>query len=84
MPSEEVLKTMTIKYPYKGLRIQIAGVAGQNFHGYEMADPHPEHIGKLGIITEDTDDNGLQCSPYIRLDDGTELRGYECWWHATP
>lgn len=69
-----------LKRPYKGLRIQIAQAEGGDFHGYTMHDPNPEYAGKLGIITEDIDDDGQECSPYIRLDDGTELRGYDCWW----
>ena len=50
--------------------------------GYKMGsskiplkDPHPEHIGKKGIIAEL--DDGM---PHIILDDGTELDGCECWW----
>ena len=32
------------------------------------------HIGKYGLIEEDGD------TVKITLDDGTILRGYECWW----
>ena len=45
-----------------------------------LADPHPEHIGKIGTITAiDSDDD----MPHITLDDGIELLGCECWWEKS-
>jgi len=48
-----------------------------------MRQPHPEHNGKKGTITdfwpvrlEDEEFN----IPVITLDDGTVLKGYDCWW----
>lgn len=58
-----------------GDRVVIVRAEGSYFKGIPMRDPHPEHIGKKGIIVEL--DDGM---PTIRLDDGTILRGYECWW----
>jgi len=42
-----------------------------------LRDPHPEHIGKGGVITAVDSEDGM---PHIRLDNGTELLGCECWW----
>lgn len=65
----------------KGLRIKIEKAVGMPFNeNYVMNDPRPEHTEKLGWIVKDEDENGNLISPYIQLDDGTELRGYECWW----
>ena len=43
-----------------------------------LNDPHPEHIGKKGIIIGFHPE--LSSSPEIQLEDGTILFGYECWW----
>lgn len=51
-----------------------------------MRQPHPEQEGKLGYITgtETLDLGGSYLDnldiPVITLDDGTILKGYECWW----
>ena len=46
--------------------------------------PHPQHGGKLGTITDSTVWSFGFSSwfdvPVITLDDGTVLKGYECWW----
>lgn len=47
-----------------------------------LRDPHPEHIGKSGTITAIDGDDGM---PHIKLDDGVEILGCECWWQpVTP
>ncbi len=43
--------------------------------GIPLKDPHPEHLGKVGIIT--SIDNGV---PRIILYDGVVLEGCDCWW----
>jgi hypothetical protein len=48
-----------------------------------MRQPHPEHEGKEGSITgkEEMDMGDMKFNvPVITLDDGTVLKGYECWW----
>ena len=45
-----------------------------------LRDPHPEHIGKSGIIISVDEADKI---PRIRLDDGTELSGSECWWQPS-
>jgi hypothetical protein len=51
---------------------------------YPMRQPHGGHEGKLGNITgtETLDLGGFDmlAVPVITLDDGTVLKGYECWW----
>jgi len=45
--------------------------------------PFPEHEGKEGAIsgTEPIKFMGRKIDvPVITLDDGTILKGYECWW----
>jgi len=45
--------------------------------------PFPEHEGKEGAITgtEAIGFMGRKINvPVITLDDGTILKGYECWW----
>ena len=42
-----------------------------------LRDPHPEHIGKSGTIVAIDEEDGM---PHIKLDDGTELEGGDCWW----
>ncbi len=49
-------------------------------HVYTRADPHPEHVEKLGTIIAIRKTGGLKGSPKILLDDGTIIWGYECWW----
>jgi hypothetical protein len=52
-----------------------------------MRQPYPENEGKLGTITgtEPIEIFGEKLDvPVITLDDGTELRGYECWWEPVP
>jgi len=47
------------------------------------SQPHSEAVGKFGvIISHETVRIGRHAIsvPVIRLDDGQELRGYECWW----
>ncbi|MEE9569299.1 MAG: hypothetical protein V3W37_07935 [Candidatus Binatia bacterium] len=65
------------------LRVRIVQASGtflsDIYHGSEgvaLRDPHPEHIGKEGRIVAWAEG----ASPLIRLDDGTELWGSECWW----
>jgi hypothetical protein len=62
-----------------GDRVRIAPVK------FPLRQPHLEHEGKPGTITgkESITDNGgrhMFYVPVITLDDGTVLRGYECWW----
>jgi len=48
-----------------------------------MRQPNAGHEGKLGIITgsELVGYGRMQFPvPVITLDDGTILKGYECWW----
>jgi hypothetical protein len=48
-----------------------------------LNQPHPEHEGKEGNITgiEPMSFGSMRIdTPVITLDDGTVLRGYECWW----
>lgn len=48
-----------------------------------MRQPNPSEVGKLGIITgtEPVSLGGTSFDvPVITLDDGTILKGYECWW----
>jgi len=50
---------------------------------WPMNQPYPEHEGKLGTITasEPFEIKGFQVNiPVITLDDGSVVRGYECWW----
>lgn len=49
-----------------------AGVSGG-------ANPHPEHVGKQGIITSIRNIEGT-LSPVITLQDGSVVGGWECWW----
>jgi hypothetical protein len=49
---------------------------GDGVHGN---NPHPEHIGKLGVITSIRMVEGTQ-SPVIELVDGAVVGGWECWW----
>jgi hypothetical protein len=48
-----------------------------------LRQPHPNHEGKLGTITGSEpvrlEDMKFDV-PVITLDDGTILKGYECWW----
>jgi hypothetical protein len=50
--------------------------------GAGLKNPHPEHIGKLGIISKITRVQGT-LTPIITLEDGTEVGGWECWWEPT-
>lgn len=48
-----------------------------------MNQPHPEHESKEGSITgiEPVSIGNTHIDvPVITLDDGTILKGYECWW----
>lgn len=47
---------------------------------WPMRQPYPEHVGKTGTITGTKKVGEGFSSPVITLDDGTVLRGYECWW----
>jgi hypothetical protein len=42
-------------------------------------NPHPEHIGKVGVITSLRKIEG-HLSPVITLTDGSVVGGWECWW----
>jgi hypothetical protein len=60
-----------------GDRVRIAPVS------VPMRQPHPEHEGKHGTITgkEPMELGDMTFNtPVITLDDGTILKGYECWW----
>ena len=60
-----------------GTRVRIPTVTSP------MRQPHPEQTGKLGIITgsETVEFLGHKVeTPVITLDDGSVLKGYECWW----
>ena len=58
-----------------GDKVVIVKAEGCTIGKLPLRDPHPEHIGKCGTIIKIED--GM---PHIKLDDGTELEGYECWW----
>jgi hypothetical protein len=48
-----------------------------------MRQPNPQHEGKEGTITgvEPTAFRDIKFDvPVITLDDGSVVRGYECWW----
>jgi len=63
-----------------GTRVRITRASGTVFSGEALrADPFPEHCGKEGEIVKYVSFDRYE-TPLIRLDDGTELRGYECWW----
>jgi len=51
--------------------------------GYPARQPHPEHEGKIGCITAteavSMGDTTFDV-PVITLEDGTVLKGYDCWW----
>ena len=60
-----------------GTRVRIFPV------GPPMRQPHPEHNGKKGTITDfwPVRSGGEDFNiPVITLDDGTVLKGYDCWW----
>ena len=59
-----------------GTRVQIVKAEGLGLK-LPLRDPHPEHIGKKGVIAGVDESDGM---PKIQLDDGTTLFGYECWW----
>ena len=42
-----------------------------------------ESLG-FGVLAEWVDLGGGLMTPRIVFDDGTELHGYECWWHPAP
>lgn len=67
---------MDIKYP---TRCQIIDVSDAAFrlHGWKMRTPDESkpHIGKQGTAHLEN-----EYSVRIRLDDGSELMGSECWW----
>lgn len=74
---------MAYKVP-PGTRVRIARASGEPFNGDVVkSDPFPEHCGKEGEIVKYVS-FGRYETPLIRLDDGTELRGYECWWEPIP
>ena len=67
------------KFP-SGTRIRLAKASGTVFSGEVLrADPFPQHCGKEGQIVKYVSFDRYE-TPLIRLDDGTELRGHECWW----
>jgi hypothetical protein len=60
-----------------GERVRITPVDGLR------KQPFPEHEGKYGSITGKepmTLGDMTFDIPVITLDDGTILKGYECWW----
>lgn len=62
-----------------GDRVEIVKAEGMTIGNAKLPlkDPHPEHIGKRGIIFKiDKDDN----MPHIELDNGVKLLGCDCWW----
>lgn len=63
-----------IKYP---TRCKIIDATGEKFAGYDCKTPEisKPHIGKIGIADKSEGGNVL-----IKLEDGTILHGYECWW----
>ena len=64
-----------------GMRVRIAQAEGRTMAGIPLRDPHPEHIAKLGTIIAEEELTGWGFGiPVIKLDDGTVLRGSECWW----
>jgi hypothetical protein len=62
------------KYPV-GTRIVILDVDGMIYHGLPIKTGHPEHVGKHGTLVSWQD--GI---PLLKLDDGNEVEGCECWW----
>lgn len=63
------------KYPVS-TRIVILNVDGMIYHGLLIrTGPHPEYVGKHGALVSWED--GV---PLLRLDDGSQLEGCECWW----
>ena len=73
--------------PRRGTVVVIVRAEGQTladlFPGARpvgLRDPHPEHIGKRGVIVGATE-SGV---PIIELGDGTLLQGSECWWRTVP
>ena len=63
-----------------GTRVRIARASETVFSGEVLrSDPFPEHCGKEGVLVRYVA-FGRYETPLIHLDDGTELRGYECWW----
>lgn len=75
-----------------GMRVRLPDVDGktEQIGEYEVVckQPHPEHVYKYGTITalESVEFGGslIDGIPVITLDDGTKLRGYECWWEPAP
>ena len=63
-----------------GKRVRILDVSGRKavVAGVELDLATPEgskpHVNKEGVIVSD------EGSPEIKLDDGTYIMGYECWW----
>lgn len=67
------------RHSYLGLRIRIVDGGKLQMGDFVGTNPHPEHIGKLGTVIAERDICGTQV-PEIKLDDGTQLSGAECWW----
>ena len=56
--------------------VRAGGTCWPDDHRLVRRDPHPEHLGKTGVITKLLEDK----MPIIRLSDGIELEGCDCWW----
>lgn len=68
---------------YIGMRVWLPPVNGEEWNGAPMRQPHPSQVGKHGTIGafESVKIFGHRIMvPVITLDDGTVIRGYECWW----
>ena len=65
---------------YIGMRVEICRAVPDGLN-----QPAKEHAGKRGIISayESVKLGRVRTTvPVITLDDGTVLRGYECWWSS--
>ena len=63
-------------HPDVGKFVKIVDITKQN---PAYGNPHPEHIGKQGVITSMRMIEG-HASPVITLSDGAVVGGWECWW----
>lgn len=64
-----------------GDRVVIVKAEGTQFGdtGITCKDPTPEHTGKCGKIIQAGDiEKGIEL--LIELEDGTILKGSDCWW----
>lgn len=67
------------KHPDIGKFVRIIDVTKHPESYPGARNPHPEHIGKQGVITRMRIIEG-HASPVITLSDGAVVGGWECWW----